>query len=144
VTVPAAARLGLNRVVIGAAIIGDLAPLALPTAQRGVWAAPLFAVAFLVQGFGITACNVHVMTVRQVLTPISLLGRANAAYMFLAQGVKPLGALLGGWLGTEAGPRTALAVAAVGLLSTSLFLVFSPLRRVENLDAITAPRSSSA
>ncbi|WP_143765466.1 MFS transporter [Catenulispora acidiphila] len=139
VTVPAAHRLGLNRTLIGSAVIGDLAPLALPAAQRGMWAVPLFAAAFLVQGFGITACNVHVMTVRQTLTPPHLLGRANAAYMFVAQGVKPVGALLGGWLGTLAGPRTALAVAALGLLSTSLFLVFSPLRRIKDLDDITAP-----
>lgn len=136
ITVPAAARLGLNRTLIGSAIIGDLAPLALPAAQRGLWAAPLFAVAFFVQGFGITACNVHTMTVRQLLTPPRLLGRANAAYMFVAQGVKPVGALLGGWLGTQAGPRTALCVAAFGLLSTSLFLVFSPLRKIRSLEDV--------
>lgn len=32
-----------------------------------------------VTGLGITACNVHTMSLRQVIVPHSLLGRANAA-----------------------------------------------------------------
>ncbi|GHH45236.1 MFS transporter [Streptomyces candidus] len=129
-------RAGLGRTLLVAAVIGDLAPLLLPTAQRGVWAAPLFAVAFFIQGVGITACNVHSMTLRQAITPLHLLGRTNAAYLFVALGVKPVGSLLGGWLGTQTSLRTALLIGTVGLLSTSLFLILSPLRRVRTLGDI--------
>jgi MFS family permease len=129
-------RVGLGRTLVLAAVIGDLAPLLLPVAQRGTWAAPLLAAAFFVQGFGITACNVHTMTIRQTVTPERLLGRTNAAYLFVALGMKPVGALLGGWLGTHLGLRGALVVGTVGLLSTSLFLILSPLRTVRSLDSI--------
>jgi MFS family permease len=131
-----AARIGLGRTLVAAAVIGDLAPLLLPATHRGVWAAPLFAVAFFIQGFGITACNVHTMTVRQAVTPDRLLGRANAAYLFVALGVKPLGSLAGGWIGAQAGPRTALLVGTLGLLSTSLFLILSPLGKVRALRSL--------
>ncbi|MFF8594441.1 hypothetical protein ACF061_23910 [Streptomyces sp. NPDC015220] len=96
-------RVGLGRTLVIAAVVGDLAPLLLPAVHRGTWAAPLFAAAFFVQGFGITACNVHTMTIRQTVTPQRLLGRTNAAYLFVALGVKPVGSLLGGWLGTRPG-----------------------------------------
>ncbi|CAM5639593.1 MFS transporter [Streptomyces pilosus] len=129
-------RVGLGRTLVIAAVIGDLAPLLLPVAHRGTWAAPLFAVAFFVQGFGITACNVHTMTIRQMVTPERLLGRTNAAYLFVALGMKPVGALLGGWLGTHLGLRGAMVVGTVGLLSTSLFLILSPLRTIRTLDGL--------
>ncbi|WFE41145.1 MFS transporter [Micromonospora sp. WMMD998] len=129
-------RVGLARTLLAAAVIGDIAPLLLPVAQRGAWAAPLFAVAFFIQGFGITGCNVHSMTIRQTITPQRVLGRTNAAYLFVAMGVKPVGALLGGWLGTVAGPRATLVVGTLGLLSTSLFLILSPLRRVRTLSSL--------
>lgn len=129
-------RVGLGRTLVVAAVIGDVAPLLLPVSERGTWAAPIFAVAFFVQGFGITACNVHTMTVRQTITPDWLLGRTNAAYLFVAQGIKPVGALLGGWVGSVAGPRTTLVIGTVGLLSTSLFLILSPLRKVRTLSSI--------
>lgn len=131
-------RVGLGLTLVLAAVIGDLAPLLLPVTHRGPWAAPLFATAFFVQGFGITACNVHTMTIRQAITPQRLLGRTNAAYLFVALGVKPVGSLLGGWLGARFGLRTALLVGTLGLLSTSLFLVLSPLRKVRTLESIVA------
>ncbi|MDG4795546.1 MFS transporter [Micromonospora sp. WMMD1082] len=136
VTERVAGRVGLGRTLLAAAVIGDLAPLLLPATQRGTWAAPMFAIAFFIQGFGITACNVHTMSVRQAITPQQLLGRTNAAYLFVALGIKPVGSLLGGWLGTVAGPRSALLIGTVGLLGTSLFLILSPLRHVRTLRSI--------
>jgi hypothetical protein len=38
--------------------------------------------------------------------------------------------LLGGWLGTELGLRTAIAVCALGALTAPLWVAFSPLRRL--------------
>ncbi|MFJ8593521.1 MFS transporter [Streptomyces sp. NPDC093598] len=136
-----ARRVGLGSTLVVAAVIGDLAPLLLPAAYRGAWAAPLFAIAFFIQGFGITACNVHTMTIRQAVTPEHLLGRTNAAYLFVALGVKPVGSLLGGWLGSQFGLRAALLIGTLGLLSTSLFLVLSPLRTVRTLQSLLPDKS---
>jgi MFS family permease len=126
-------RVGLGRTLIGAAVIGDVAPLAIPATPGGVWAPAILATAFFIQGVGVTGCNVHAMVIRQTVTPDRLRGRTNATYLFLALGVIPIGAVLGGWLGDAVGLRAALLVSTLGLLSTCLFLIFSPVRRVRTL-----------
>ena len=137
-TAPTARRFGLGRTVITAAVIGDAAPLALPFLQPGPLAAPLLAAAFFVRGIGVTGCNVHVNAIRQTITPDRLRGRTNAAYRLLVTGIVPVGALVGGWLGSTFGLRTTLAVGTVGLLSTALFLIMSPVRRVRDLSDCTS------
>ncbi len=128
-----AGRIGLGRTLTGAAVIGDLAPLLLPTAGRGGGAVAVFAIAFFIQGIGITGCNVHATTIRQTITPDRIRGRTNAAYLFVALGIQPFGSLAGGWLGDTIGLRQTLLVGVLGLLSTSLFIIFSPIRRVHDL-----------
>jgi predicted MFS family arabinose efflux permease len=44
----------------------------------------------------------------------------------------PLGALLGGTLGSRLGLRTALWICVLGTWSAALFVVFSPLRRMRD------------
>jgi hypothetical protein len=54
---------------------------------------------------------------------------------FLIGGVAPLGALLGGWLGEVIGMRPTLGIAIGGLLLSTLWLIFSPLRRLHAMPA---------
>jgi len=129
-------RIGLGHTLVGAALIGDLAPLGLPFTPAGSWAMPLLATAFFVRGAGVTGCNVHVAAIRQTLIPEQLRGRTNASYLLAVAGVIPLGALLGGWLGTAVGLRPTLAIGTVGLLSTAMFLIFSTVRTVTRLTDI--------
>jgi MFS family permease len=117
--------------VIAAAVIGDAAPLAIPLVGPGRAGALVLAAAFFVRGIGITGCNVHVYAIRQVLTPDHLRGRTLAAYQLLVAGVIPLGALVGGFLGGHLGLRPTLLLATLGLLSTSFWLIASPVRRLE-------------
>jgi MFS family permease len=86
--------------------------------------------AFFLQGIGITGCNVHVDSIRQALIPDHLQGRANASYRLLVSGAAPVGALLGGFLGAWIGLKLTLLVGAVGLLSTWLWVVCSPVPRL--------------
>ncbi|HEX4790981.1 MAG TPA: MFS transporter [Actinospica sp.] len=139
-----AARIGLGRTLVATAVIGDLAPLVLPAAGHGGWAAPLFAVAFFVQGIGTTGCNVHAMAIRQTITPDRIRGRTNAAYLFVVLGIQPFGSLIGGWLGDSIGLRATLLVGVLGLLSTSLFIIFSPCRRVRDLGELIGDAQTDA
>ncbi len=127
-------RLGLGITVIAAAVIGDLAPLALPAIHgSGSWAVAALAGAFFLRGIGVTGCNVHVDSIRQTITPQPLLGRANASYRLLVYGVLPLGALAGGALGEMVGLRVTLLVGAAGLLTTALWLILSPVRHLQDV-----------
>jgi hypothetical protein len=76
------------------------------------------------------------MSYRQHVTPARLLGRVNASFLWVCYGVIPLGALLGGVLGSQLGLRPALWICVVGTWSASLFVVFSPLRKLRDMPAV--------
>lgn len=59
----------------------------------------------------------------------------SAVHLWISYGVVPLGSLFGGVLGTAAGLRPTLWVCALGMWSASLFVVFSPLRRLRDVPA---------
>ena len=58
---------------------------------------------FAVNGWGITAVNVYIKTLRAMYVPQALSGRVIASYALIGLGVVPVGAALGGvlqlWLG---------------------------------------------
>ncbi|MFB7082890.1 MFS transporter [Streptomyces sp. NPDC056308] len=65
---------------------------------------------------------------QQTLTPDRLLGRTSATARFVSWGGIPLGGLLGGVSGSVFGARTTLWIGAVGMMSSILPYVLSPLR----------------
>ncbi|MEU1107318.1 MFS transporter, partial [Streptomyces tibetensis] len=52
---------------------------------------------------------------------------------FLSYGTIPIGALLGGALGTALDLRTAMAITTAGIPLAALILLFSPIRRSRDL-----------
>lgn len=89
-------------------------------------------------GVGITNYNINQYSLRQATAPGHLLGRVNAVFTFASQGAAPVGALLGGVIGSLVGLRLTLAFAVAGEFAAGLLLLFSPLRRVEGLP-VTEP-----
>ncbi len=77
--------------------------------------------------------NINQLTLRQALTPDTLLGRVNASYRFLVWGAIPIGALIGGGLGTLFGLHTTLFIGAIGLILAPVWMLFSPVRRFKSL-----------
>jgi predicted MFS family arabinose efflux permease len=77
--------------------------------------------------------NVTQVSFRQRLCPERLLGRMNASMRFIAWGTMPIGALLGGALGSTIGLRAALLVSAIGSSLAFLWVYFSPLRRLREV-----------
>ncbi|MER7766852.1 MFS transporter [Kitasatospora sp. NPDC096140] len=92
--------------------------------------------------FGIPVFDITVISFRQMVTPDHLLGRVNATVRTLARGSLPLGALIGGALGSALGLRTTILVAAVGLLLPAVILFLSPVRSVRQLDGLAAESAS--
>jgi hypothetical protein len=74
--------------------------------------------------------NIHELTLRQRVTPAHLLGRVNAFMHMVMKGMWPAGALVGGALASQAGSRATLTGAGVGVMLSSLWLVFSAVRRL--------------
>ncbi|MBC3840318.1 MFS transporter [Streptacidiphilus sp. 4-A2] len=102
--------------------------------------APGVGLLLLVVGYGsvsvgVVAGNIVKSTFIQHYCPPGWLGRVGASSAFLNYGTMPLGALLGGALGTWLGFRPALWILTAGVPLSGLILYFSPIRRHRDLPA---------
>ncbi|WP_239081576.1 MFS transporter [Streptomyces sp. SID9727] len=91
---------------------------------------------------GVVAGNIIKASFQQRYCPPDLLGRLTASTAFLSYGAIPVGALLGGLLGTALGLRTAMALTTAGIPLAPLILLFSPIRRSRDLP--TSRRTGSS
>jgi MFS family permease len=125
-------RLGVGWTLIAAGLLSGIGLLLVPLAPHAFPYAFLF-VGLLLFGMGVIVYNVTAISLIQSITPAHLLGRANASRRFLVWGPIPLGALVGGALGSAIGLREAIVVAAVVNAFAVLWLVRRPLRRIGRL-----------
>jgi predicted MFS family arabinose efflux permease len=126
-------RFGFGRTVIGAALLPAVAALLPPLAHGPVLlCAAILAVAQL-GDMAWTIYDINELTLRQAIAPSHVLGRVNSAAHLTFRGVLPAGALLGGLLAKGIGLRAAMFVGAGGFLLSTLWLVFSPIRRLREL-----------
>jgi MFS family permease len=124
-----ARRVGIGPGLILAATTGGFGLLLIPLAT-GDLVIPFLVVANVLWGFFVLNYFVSAISLIQAITPDHLLGRTNASRRFLVQGVIPVGAFLGGALGTILGLRPTIAIGAIGASVAVLPLVVSPLRGV--------------
>ncbi len=137
-------RLGVGPTILWTAVLFSTSILFLPLAPKSY---PLpFLVAFgVVAGFAGVAYNITQVSFRQAICPERMQGRMNSVIRFLVWGTMPLGALLGGALGTWFGLRPALWVAAIGALFASLPIILSPVPKLREMpEPVEEPLPSEA
>jgi predicted MFS family arabinose efflux permease len=83
--------------------------------------------------FGIVVYNIGQVSYRQTICPDHLLGRMNASTRWVVWGTTPLGALLGGGLGSWIGIVPTLWVALLGSALGVVWVLLSPLRTMRDL-----------
>jgi hypothetical protein len=113
-------------------LVGSVAMLMLGLAPSSN-ALPYFVAAWLLFGFGGTLYNIDQVSMRQAITPDTLLGRMNASMRFMVWGTMPFGSLAGGVLGTAIGLRPTLIVAGVGGMFAVLWLTVRPVLSMREL-----------
>jgi MFS family permease len=138
-------RLGVGVTIATAMVVSGagtlLVPLASPPAEVG---AAILGIALFIGGFGNTISVVHVITVRQTITPDELLGRMNASYRTLTYGAIPLGAMIGGLLGETIGLRGTMVVGAIGVFLAPMWVAFSPVPRARDAEALPRARTAGS
>jgi predicted MFS family arabinose efflux permease len=126
---PVARRIGTGRTIFGSAVTFSAITMLYPLAGGPVVVATIVVmVAQLLDGLVLTVYAIHVLSLRQRITPDRLLGRANASINAVELGVIPVGLLSAGILGQVLGIRTTLWLAACGTLLSVPWLWFSSVR----------------
>lgn len=131
-------RIGIGpTIVLG--IIGFPAPLVLvPLAggPRTLVLAAFFAAEFL-SGFGVMLLDIGCGSLQAAVIPDVLRSRVSGAFRTVNYGMRPLGALTGGLLGSTIGLRPTLWIATVGGVLSVLWLLPSPVPRMRELPVKT-------
>jgi Na+/melibiose symporter-like transporter len=134
-------RVGLGRTLTGALLLSAVVNLFIPLSGAFIgspYAAVLIAAALLAaQIAGDGAMMVYMVnenTLRQMLVPTHLLGRANASVGFLVEGIAPLGALVAGALGSTLGAGVTMWLATGGILATAVWVARSPVMQLAAVD----------
>ncbi|MFC8723284.1 MFS transporter [Kitasatospora sp. NPDC057198] len=128
------ARIGVGPALLFGLVLFPAPLLLLPLAGGSVTtsAALLFGAEFL-SGAGVMILDITAGAVFAACIPDALRSRVFGAYQAVNYGVRPLGSLLGGLLGSTLGLRPALWIAAVGAVSSGLWVLFSPIPRMREL-----------
>ena len=114
---PARGRWGVGRVLLGSQILFGLFGMLVPLAVLFPDAAlPLVVAAEFLQWVMVLVFSVNSVSLRQAITPDRLLGRVNGTMRFIVWGSRPVGSLLGGYLGSSIGLPMTLVVGAFGML----------------------------
>ncbi len=110
-----ARKLGIGPTLGVMVIVGGLALLATPIALVGAPAVILATTGFI-EGLTIPIYNINQVSLRQAITPDRVQGRMNATMRTIVWGTIPLGAFIGGILGTSIGLVQTIVLG--GILST--------------------------
>ncbi len=120
-------------IVLGQLLITTGSVLIAVTGGPLTVALPLLGLSADLQWIGTRIWSVNDVALRQALTPADLLGRINATRRVVVHGIAPIGALVGGVLGTVFDLRMALTVGAAMVLIALIATVYSPLRSLRQL-----------
>ena len=127
-------RIGIGRAYLLGMVLFP-APLILVPAAGGpkpLVLGILFVSEFL-SGLGVMILDINAGAFQTALTPDRLRARSTGAFRFVNYGVRPLGALLGGALGSAMGVRSALWLSSIAALAGILWMLPSPLPRMREL-----------
>jgi MFS family permease len=102
----------------------------------------------LLLGFCGVGWNINQVSLRQAITQPRMQGRMNATMRFIVWGTMPIGAILGGALGSTIGLHPTIVIGALGGLVAFLPVTLSSVRHIvtmpEPVDDEAPPVSLSA
>jgi MFS family permease len=84
-------------------------------------------------GFGVMLLDISYGSISAALVPHRLRARVSGAFNVVNYGVRPVGAFVGGVLGSVIGVRETLWIAVTGAIAGFLFLLPSPLPAMKDL-----------
>ncbi len=129
---PLAEKVGTARIMWVALVVPAPLALLMPLAWTG-WGSLVFAAGWAAFNASGAVYNTAQISYRQSVCPPELLGRVNASIRWLIFSTMPVGALLGGVVGSWLGLRPTLWIGAVIMSLTGVWLLSSPLRGLRDI-----------
>lgn len=114
------------------------APIAVIALADGpvIVAATILCVAELVSSAGVMFLDINLNSLMTAVIPDRMRSRAAGTFATINYGARPVGAVIGGALGSWVGLRPTLLLAAIGGTLCFLWLLPSPIPAVHSLDEI--------
>lgn len=136
-------RLGTGP-TIAVGVVLFSAPMALVPLASGptVAKAGVLALAQFLCGVGVMLFDVNLNAVEQAVIPDPMRSRVAGAFSTINFGIRPLGAVIGGFSGELLGIGPTMVAAAIGGSLSFIWLLGSPIiktRTVDHLDPVTIP-----
>ncbi|GAA1554041.1 MFS transporter [Kribbella hippodromi] len=137
---PLSRRFGAGPVIAAGAIVfpSSIAIAALADGPTWVKAGALAAAEF-VGAFAVMCFDVPLNSLQAAVVHDHMRSRVAGAFSSINYGIRPLGAIAGGFLGTWIGVRETLLISAAGGLLSVLWLVGSPIIRTRELTGLKPP-----
>jgi MFS family permease len=137
---PLARLLGAGRLIAIAAVvfpaaIGIAALASGPVLLR----ATALAAAEFVGAFAVMCFDIPLNAIQALVTHETMRSRVAGAFSSINYGVRPLGAVVGGLLGSWLGVRETLLISSAGGLLAVLWLIRSPIIRVRSIEGLQPP-----
>lgn len=123
-----ASFLTLGGAIISAGTLGAVSMMIVPAASSFAVPVGVLVSTGVANGIAYSVISINQISLRQRVTPIRLLGRVTAARRFMIFCMAPIGAALGGWLGTHFSIEMTLLSAAFVTLLGSVYAFFTPIR----------------
>jgi MFS family permease len=136
VTTPLARRIGVGSAFVVGCVVFPAPLLLVPLAGGSGSDAVVLALLFLAEfgsGLGVMILDISAGSIFAAVIPHRLRSRVSGAYTFANYGVRVLGSLAGGALGSWVGLRPTLWIATAGALAGVLWLLPGPVPRLREL-----------
>jgi MFS family permease len=127
-------RLGIGPTYILGCILFPVPLVLVPLAGGPYWL--ILTMLFFAEfgaGLGVMILDISAASIFAALVPHRLRSRVSGAYMVVNNGVRPVGSVIGGFLGTAIGLQTTLWIGVVGAAAGFLWLLPSPIPRMREL-----------
>jgi MFS family permease len=120
-------RIGLGPTLFVTILLGGLSLILVPLAQYG-YAIPLLFASMFVGSFVNPVYNINQVSLRQAIVPDRVQGRMNATVRTIIWGTNPIGAFIGGIIGSTYGILPALYAGIAVSLLAGFWILLGPIR----------------
>lgn len=137
---PLAARIGAGPLIAISAVLFPVALGVIAFADGPIWMrVAILMVAEFISSFSVMTFDIPLVSMQAIVTHDRMRSRVTGAFTTINYGIRPLGAVIGGLLGSWLGPRETLLIAAAGGALSVLWLIGSPILKVRSIDKLEPP-----